>query len=222
MKWYNEDVHEDHFEIRKGEGMSIKINSQFTGFSGPSQDYYKATNRFNQILSQKLGQKSAVSKTVSVEKSTGQPIDVSDVTLKSHASANEIDEKLKGTDLEGLGQAFVNAENKTGVNAWFLTGLAAHESGFGTSRIAQDKNNLFGFMAYDRSPYKSAKTYGTKEDGIMDVADYLSQAYLSENGKYYNGKSIDAIGQKYATDPNWANAITSHLKKMLGDEVSDK
>ena len=126
-----------------------------------------------------------------------------------------IDAKLAGTNLEGLGESFVNAEQKYGVNAWFLTGLAIHESGYGSSKIATDKNNVFGFQAYDASPYESARTFASKEEGVDVVAKYLSEAYLTPGGTYYNGVSIDNIGKRYATDPNWAAAIKKHMANLL-------
>ncbi len=140
----------------------------------------------------------------------------SNVREKSKVSAEYIDSKLKGTQLEGLGSAFKKAEEENGINALFLLGLAIHESGFGSSRIAKDKNNLFGFQAYDSSPYSSAKSFSSFEESIDTVAKYLSENYLSPDGKYFNGYSISAIGKKYATDSNWANGIENRIKKLIG------
>jgi len=204
--------------------MAFKINGysgSVSNFSGPSDSYYTAKNRFNTILEQKLGvsstdsQTSTGTTTTSATKATAAAI-ASDVTLKSGATAEEINEKLSGTALYGLGGAFAEAEKKYGVNAWFLTGLAIQESGYGTSRIAADKNNLFGFQAYDASPYASAKQFSSEEEGIDYVAKYLSDQYLSESGKYYNGLSIADIGKRYATDQNWASAITQLLGNLVG------
>jgi len=141
--------------------------------------------------------------------------DPDDVTKKSHVSKEFIDKKLEGTALEGLGESFKKAEAKYGVNALFLAALAAHESAMGTSRIARDKNNLFGFGAFDRSPYASAKKFASKEEGIMEVAAYLSKHYLKEGGKYFSGYSVEAIGKRYASDPNWANALKSQMSRLF-------
>lgn len=140
----------------------------------------------------------------------------SNVREKSKVSAEYIDSKLQGTALEGLGSAFKKAEEDHGVNALFLLGLAVHESDFGKSKIAQDKKNLFGFQAYDKSPYSSAKGFDSFEDSISTVAGYLSENYLNPEGKYFNGYSISAIGKKYATDPNWSNGIENRIKKIIG------
>ncbi len=140
----------------------------------------------------------------------------SNVKSKTSVTAEYINSKLSGTPMQGLGEAFKKAESDHGVNALFLTGLAIHESNFGKSKIAQDKNNLFGFKAYDSSPYKSAAKYATKAESIENAAEYLSKNYLSEDGKYFNGYSISSIGKKYATDPNWANGIEKRIKTLIG------
>lgn len=143
-------------------------------------------------------------------------VNTGNVTQKSMMSVSEIDEKLKGTRLEGLGGSFKQAEEKYGVNAMFLLGLAIHESDFGNSKIARDKNNLFGFKAYDRSPYRSAQSFSSLKEGIDTVARYLSENYLRKDGKYFNGLSIRDIGKKYATDPRWAQGIERRIKSLLG------
>jgi len=193
--------------------MGIKINNpaSMASFDGPSQDYYKTQDRFKSILEQKLN---GTSRNKVATQTADFNYDSKDVTVKSYATAEQIEEKLLGTDLEGLGQAFAAAESKSGVNAWFLTALAMHESGDGTSRISKEKNNLFGFQAYDSTPYASAKTFQTKADSIEYVANYLSKEYLDSSGKYYNGESIDAIGKRYATDTNWSNAIKARLMTL--------
>jgi hypothetical protein len=44
---------------------------------------------------------------------------------------------------------------------------------------------------------------------------YISENYLTAGGKYYNGVSIDGIGKRYATDPNWSTAIKKHMANLL-------
>lgn len=241
-------------------------NLNISGFTGPSQNYYDAQQRFSDILRTKLNIETPVQtenlSATNVNKSSadinlfnnisnyesseslinllakeklaggngaavynnimnkGLTIDnvVSSSNVKSTTSvtAEFINSKLSGTPMQGLGEAFKKAESDHGVNALFLTGLAIHESNYGKSRIAQDKNNIFGFQAYDSSPYKSAAKYATKADSIDKAAAHLAKNYLSEDGKYFNGYSISAIGKRYATDPNWANGIEKRIKTLIG------
>ena len=140
-----------------------------------------------------------------------------DVTVRSTVSAEFINRRLAGTNMAGLGQAFKNAEKKYGVNAIFLTGLAIHESDYGRSQIAQVKNNLFGFMAYDSSPFSSAGYFDSFEAGIDHVARYLSQHYLTEGGQFYSGKSMAAINKRYATDQSWNVKIMTRIRTFLAN-----
>ncbi|MDO4667876.1 MAG: glucosaminidase domain-containing protein [Streptococcus sp.] len=148
-------------------------------------------------------------------KKIGAVIFSEDVTVPSTVSADFIDSRLAGTPMAGLGKAFKKAERDHGVNAIFLTGLAIHESDYGRSQIAQAKHNLFGFMAYDSSPFSSAGNFATFDDGIDQVARYLSQHYLRPDGQFYNGKSIAAINVKYASDKSWSDKIMIRIRNFL-------
>lgn len=139
-----------------------------------------------------------------------------DLRSPSSVTAYEIDEiALKGTALEGLGKDFVKAELEYGVNAMFLVSLAIHESGWGRSAIAKNKNNLFGFAAYDGSPYASATTFPTKGASVMAAAKLLSRSYLRSDAPYYGGGYTGAhVNKKYASDPNWSSKIGATMKKL--------
>lgn len=135
----------------------------------------------------------------------------------SNVSPFILNQCLYGTEMFGLGYAFKCAEEKYGVNALFLMGLAMHESNGGRSAIARDKNNLFGFMAYDSSPYQSAGTFRSKEDCIDYVARYISKHYLTEGGAYFEGYSIESMNIHYASDPNWARGIKIRIRQLISN-----
>lgn len=138
-----------------------------------------------------------------------------DLTRPSGISAEELDRHLEGTKLENYGQYFVAAENLYHVNALFLCSLAIHESSWGASRIARDKNNLFGFGAYDGSAYESAVTFESAEKGIIHVAGHVSHHYLTPGGKYYSGASIHHVNRRYASDQEWAAKISRTAVRFL-------
>lgn len=121
---------------------------------------------------------------------------------------------LKGTGLEGLGKGFIEAETNHNVNAYYLVAHAAWESGWGKSNLARDKNNLYGFTAYDGNAYHDAMSFKTKEECINVVAKYISEHYLDEDGKYYNGPTLKGINKRYATDKNWAPGIGEVIKGL--------
>ena len=57
-----------------------------------------------------------------------------------------------------------------------MLSIAANESAWGTSSIAQNKNNLFGLNAVDSSPGTSADTYADVNTCIKNFA----QGYMSK------------------------------------------
>lgn len=80
----------------------------------------------------------------------------SDLTIPSNISAKEAEKMLENyPKLHGLGAAFVKAEKEKGVNALYMLGLACLESNYGRSNFAVERNNLYGWCAYDSNPRKS-------------------------------------------------------------------
>lgn len=191
-------------------------------FTQAPSGYRAALGRFESILTDKLGiKKQTPTQTVS---QTFSPVNTTptngmqDVRATSGNSAAAIDKAFSGTPLTGLGRVFKTAEQAYGVNAYFLAAVAAHESDYGRSQIAKDKNNLFGFGASDDSPYDNAHTFETTEKGVFEVASFLSSAYLNENGPYYEGVSVDAVGKRYATDPQWSEKVSTMINQIKAHE----
>ncbi len=135
-----------------------------------------------------------------------------DVTVSSLVTAYEIDMIVADSELAGLGRAFVEAEAESKVNAMFLLALAIHESSWGSSQLAREKNNLFGFGAYDRDPYHGAKVFASKEECIKHVAQFLREHYLE--GVYYRGTTIQNINQTYASDRAWGEKIFATMTQL--------
>lgn len=135
-----------------------------------------------------------------------------DVTVPSLVTSYEIDMLLADSELAGLGRAFVEAEAESNVNAMFLLALAVHESSWGSSALAREKNNLFGFGAYDRNPYHGAQVFATKEECVKHVAQFLRAHYLE--GDYYRGKTIQSINEIYASDRAWGEKIFATMTQL--------
>ncbi|MBQ0124973.1 MAG: glucosaminidase domain-containing protein [Clostridiales bacterium] len=66
------------------------------------------------------------------------------ITEPCGLTEEELDERLKG-ELKGYAGAFLQAEEDYEINACFLVSVAALESGWGRSKVAENKNNLFGW-----------------------------------------------------------------------------
>lgn len=129
-------------------------------------------------------------------------------------SDKDLNIALEDTALEGLGGAFKAAEENYSINAVFLMAVANHESNYGQSALSKDKNNLFGFTAYDGSAYESGSSYKTKEDCIDYVGKFVAENYLNKEGIYYNGVSTTGINVKYASDQGWAKKVDGHMIRI--------
>lgn len=115
-------------------------------------------------------------------------------------------------------QYFYYIEKQYNINGVFVAAMAIHESAWGTSKIANHKNNLFGYGAYDSNPYNSAYDFASYSEGIDLIARVLVKYYLNPagtklyegeiaTGKYYNGSTLQGVNKRYATDKNWANGV---------------
>lgn len=106
------------------------------------------------------------------------------------------------------GNAFVKAQNDYTINALLLFGIAINESGWGTSPIAQTKNNLFGMNAVDSSPGESANTFSSVQQCINEYAYYwIHKGYMNGTDSRYRGPHLgdkhSGFNVKYASDPYW-------------------
>lgn len=136
-----------------------------------------------------------------------------DLRLKSKYTAEDYNKMLSGTGLQGLGETFKECDD-IGINSLFIVALACHESNYGNSALSRDKNNIFGFMAYDRDPYNCAKSFSTKNECIRYVSMFLRDNYLNENGIYFNGYTITSINVKYASDSRWSDKVYTIMENL--------
>jgi beta-N-acetylglucosaminidase len=130
-----------------------------------------------------------------------------DLTQPSGENAETINNFLQGTAMAGLGGSFMRAEQNFHVSARYFVAHAILESNWGTSAIARDKHNLFGFNADDANPYQDATTFSSFDACIQYVAQFVAQNYLSPSGRYYHGPTLRGMNVDYATDPYWADKI---------------
>lgn len=134
-----------------------------------------------------------------------------DLTVPSGLSAEQLSLGLRG-ELSALSAEFIAAEQKYGVNAVFLAAVAALESGWG--RNCFRRNNIFGW---------SGKDFSGKAECIDFVASKIAEHYLSEDGKYYHGKTVSGVNVCYNGSAFWARKVTE-IMAMINREcgVSDR
>jgi beta-N-acetylglucosaminidase/uncharacterized protein YgiM (DUF1202 family) len=147
------------------------------------------------------------------------PYESLNLRLPSQVQASEIDQfiaqRSPNSPLIGYGKAFLDAQKNYGVNALYLAAHAILESAYGTSMIAVNKHNLFGYMAYDSDPYTNAAYFQTFNDSINWQAYFVGVQYLNPNGQWYGGSpNLDGMNVHYAADPLWAEKIAGIMNRI--------
>lgn len=135
------------------------------------------------------------------------------------------DSKDKNKIFEKNAKYFYYVEKQYNINGMFVAAVGIHESAWGTSRIALNKNNLFGYGAYDSNPYNGAYTFDDYAEAIDLVSRVFVKYYLNpkgekiydkqvSNGRYYSGNTLSAVNKRYASDKNWANGVYTHMQYL--------
>ena len=150
---------------------------------------------------------------------------VSGLTLSDYRTIFANNPLDKNKIFEQNAELFYNAEQKYKINGILLASIGIHESAWGTSKLAEEKKNLFGYMAYDRDPYNSAKLFETYEEAINTVAEALSSRYLhvagtkitdelTASGTYFNGTTVKSVNIRYASDEAWHEKVFSYMQYL--------
>lgn len=141
-----------------------------------------------------------------------------DLRLPASLTASQVAQYIRSNDslspLIALAPIYLQAQQQYGVNAQYLVAHSIIESTWGSSQIAHDKNNLFGYSAFDSSPYASAAIFPSKAYAILYEAWYVRKDYLEPTGPYFHGPTLDGMNVDYATDPNWAESIAAVMWNM--------
>ena len=135
------------------------------------------------------------------------------------------DPKDKNKIFTNNAEYFYYIEKQYNINGVFVAAVGIHESAWGTSKIALQKNNLFGYGAYDSNPYNGAYDFSNYSESIDLISRVFVKYYINPKGTsiyggekavgtYYNGSNLSGINKKYASDSNWANAVYSHMQYL--------
>ncbi len=116
------------------------------------------------------------------------------------------------SQLYNEGQTFIDAQNTYGMNALLTYAMACHESTYGRSKYAVEKNNLFGWNAVDSNP-DNAKAFNSIYQAITEhmgvnlrgLADTIDARFFAD----HLGNKGSGFNVKYASDPYWGASIAA-------------
>lgn len=126
---------------------------------------------------------------------------------------------IKPSDAQGI----YDAQQKSGMSALAILGIGALESGYGTSNIAKQKNNIWGWNATNVNPGGNATSFSQMSQGALEFANkYLKTYYNGYGAKsiYAAGTGNNPSGKGYAYNDDgsinskWATDIGSIMKNF--------
>lgn len=143
------------------------------------------------------------------------PYNLNTISNITENELNQIFIAIGKSQMCELSATFVQAEKDYKINALFLAGIVALESGWLKSP-AGNGDNVTGYCVYNPE-YKGATFGGSRHDNIMQTTSDLRKNYLTPGAIYYdNGYSIWNVNTRYClyTDqktPNykWSSDIVS-------------
>lgn len=167
------------------------INAHFKGFEYPFVNSQRA-EAFGLFQSRVKMSAPSASMDVSKTRYTGSP---------------ELLNQFLGGVLKGKGNAFCKAQEKYGVNALFLIGIAKHESGNGTSKIARERCNVAGMKGKH-----GWMRFSSVEECIDKMAKNIKENYIDQNKR-----TVSQINRKYAKDTSWSSKILRFMKEIYAE-----
>lgn len=139
------------------------------------------------------------------------------VRSKTNISAetfNSFMKDYKGSSSVMFNQAecFIDSQNNYGCNALIIYAMACLESAYGTSGYATNRNNLFGWAAYDDSP-NNASYFSSVSACVREQMGRNLNLFTDYTNRRYFGTCVGNKGAGfnvyYASDPYWGVKIAS-------------
>lgn len=151
--------------------------------------------------------------------SRGSHIPDNDLRVFSPITESELNDWIKskapvGSPFIGRADVFIKASKETGLDPKYLVSHAATESAWGTSAIAQAKNNYFGIGSFNNSPYSSSYDFNDGlENGIIEGAKWIKANYIDDGQtslylmQYGNQKHVYCQDNSGNANPSWIEQI---------------
>lgn len=117
-------------------------------------------------------------------------------------------------NLVSITEALLYNYESYGLKPSFQLAVFCTESGYGTSNLANVKNNICGFNAYATSTktvFENATQFSTKSECVYKFGELINGAYVNEGRN-----SIERISTKYCppNSQNWAKTVSTVQGKI--------
>lgn len=215
---YNYNVHYIKINEKENGGIIIDPGQYEHGVTKPTNEPNNDTSsNYNEVIN-------------GTAQKVGDVVwDPTDVTKISNLTINQLIAVLnasggKARNFIPYASALISAEQKYQVNVFFLLGIEALESGWITSKISLNCNNLGGVRETKSHPsYGCGRNSGggfAYFNNVGEFIDYhaklLHTSYLTPSGAYYNGKTPEGVVIKYCGgEQSWVNNVKSIANSLF-------
>ncbi len=118
----------------------------------------------------------------------------------------------QSSKLWDTGAVFLEGQDKYGMNAMLVFAMACLESAYGTSDYAVNRNNLFGWKAYDSAP-NNASYFPSVRQAILEQMGINLRGYVNiKDWRYFGshlGNKGSGVNVIYAGDNYWGMKIAA-------------
>ena len=119
-------------------------------------------------------------------------------------------------NLKDVSDAILAYSGVNEIDPILVASIAALESGWNSSPVAEKYNNLFGWTNNDGT----YRRFESKDEFIKYVCEQLKEHYLTPDGKYFEGYEIADICVHYNGSEEWTQAI-EEIYKQIQNKVNE-
>lgn len=119
-------------------------------------------------------------------------------------------------NLKDVSDAILAYSGVNEIDPILVASIAALESGWNSSPVAEKYNNLFGWTNNDGT----YRRFESKDECIKYVCEQLKEHYLTPDGKYFEGYEIADICIHYNGSEEWTQAI-EEIYKQIQNKVNE-
>ena len=119
-------------------------------------------------------------------------------------------------NLKDVSDAILAYSGVNEIDPILVASIAALESGWNSSTVAEKYNNLFGWTNNDGT----YRRFESKDECIKYVCEQLKEHYLTPDGKYFEGYEIADICVHYNGSEEWTQAI-EEIYKQIQNKVNE-
>ncbi|WP_312473473.1 glucosaminidase domain-containing protein [Neobacillus sp.] len=186
------------------------------------KEQFMSINGGSDVIPYEFGKEGTTTNSISIFTPLNTTSNVSDKAINQFINYKT---KWTNTLMTGMGSSYIEAQNKTGLNAIYLVAHSGLETKWGTSGIVANKYNYYGINANDLQPLTSAYDYFSKSSGIVAGAIFINQMYVNRDTLMkdsldpYKQPTLDNMRfnsnyHQYSSDEAWASKIAQIAKEF--------